>query len=68
MNGLFLSSDPISQKRVSDLVANKTIVQVSYYDPADASVALTLTNIPREWQYLSVAQLSQRSLGGLFKK
>lgn len=68
MEGLFLSTDTLSQKRVTDLLANKTIVQVSYYDPSDAAVALTLTNIPRQRQYLSVAQLSHRTIGGLLSK
>ena len=67
IDGLFLSSDPLNQKRVSDLIGNKTIVQVNYYDPSDMSVNLTLTNIPRQRRYLSVAKLSRKSLG-VFKK
>lgn len=63
LDGLFLYSDIFGgQKRVTDLINNGNIITVSYYDPTDESIGLTLTNLERQWQYLSVAKLSKRNI------
>ncbi len=63
LDGLFINTDLLGgQKRVSDLVSNRTIVQVSYYDPADEALGLVLNNLSRDRHYVSVAKLSRKSL------
>ena len=63
LDGLFLYSELFGgQKRVNDLVNNGSIITVSYFDTADESIGMTLTNLPRAWQYLSIAKLGRRNI------
>ena len=63
LDGLFLYSELFGgQKRVNDLVDNGSIHSIAYYDSTDESIGLTLTDLPREWQYLSIAKLSRRNI------
>lgn len=63
LDGLFLYSELFGgQKRVNDLVNNGNIHSIAYYDAADTSIGTTLTDLPRERQYLSVAKLSRRNI------
>gem|GEM_PF-3714548 len=47
---------------MSDLVKNGSIHTVSYFDTSDVTIGLTLTDLPRAWQYISVAKLGSRTL------
>lgn len=63
VDGLFLYNElQGGQKRVSDLISNGTILRVDYYENADESLGLTLTDLPRQRQYLSIAKLSKRAI------
>lgn len=64
LDGLFLYDELLGgQKRVSDLINNGSVLRVTYFDSNDDTIGLTLTDLPRAWQYLSVAKLGSRSLG-----
>lgn len=62
-DGLFITTDVLGgQKRVNDLVNNKTIVDVKDTMTRVTDIGLTLTNLPRQWEYLSVAKLSSKNI------
>lgn len=49
---------------MSDLQSNKTIIDIQYYDPSDDAIGIALHDLPREWQYVSVAKLSSKNING----
>ena len=63
LDGLFLYHELLGgQKRVTDLINNGNILTVNYYDTQDETITLTLNDMPRAWQYLSVAKLGRRNM------
>ena len=47
---------------MSDLINDKTILSVDYYEPTEESIDMTLENLERQWQYMSVAKLARKTI------
>lgn len=61
--GLFISDDLLGgQKRVSDMIQDRSILEIQYYQPEQETIELVLTDLARQWNYLSVAKLSRKNI------